>query len=124
MVGITKGSLAPVHFESLRQKHRTCADSLVPEILFCLFLCKGVRKNVGIEEIAAQASLTYPLDFYTWVNGEPVPDLALILLILNEANSTDQRYVIGDWSNGWHLTRKGWRFAKDVERRKLQLRGN
>jgi hypothetical protein len=124
MIGIAKESLAPIHFESLRQKHRTSAEGLVPEIVFCLFLCKGIRKDVGIEEIAAQASLTYPSDFYTWVNGESVPDLALILLTLNEANSSDQRYVIGDWSHGWHLTRKGLRFAKDVERRKLKTRGN
>lgn len=122
MIGIAKESLAPIHFESLRQRHRTSADGLVPEIVFCLFLCKGTRKNVGIEEIAAQASLTYPSDFYTWVNGESVPDLALILLILNEANSADQRYVIGDWSRGWHLSTKGLRFAKDVERRRAAIK--
>ena len=65
MIQIAKESLAPVHFESLRRRHRTTPDSLVPEIVFCVFLCKGIRKNVGIEEIAAQASLTYPSDFYT-----------------------------------------------------------
>jgi hypothetical protein len=123
MIGIAKESLAPVHFESLRQKHRTSAEGLVPEIVFCLFLCKGVRKDVGIEEIAAQASLTYPSDFYTWVNGEPVPDVALILLTLSQASSPDWRYAIGDWFQGWHLTKKGLRFAKDVERRKVN-RGN
>jgi len=124
MIGIAKESFAPVPFDSLRQRHRATAEGLVPEIVFCLCLCKGIRKNVGIEEIAAQASLTYPSDFYTWVDGESVPDLALILLTLNEANSADQRYVIGDWSHGWHLTKKGLRFAKDVERRKLKIRGN
>jgi len=30
MIGIAKESLAPVHFESLRQKHRTSAEGLVP----------------------------------------------------------------------------------------------
>ncbi len=66
--------------------------------MFCLFLCKGVRKDVGIEVIAAQASLTYPSDFYTWVSGEPVRDLSLILLTLSQASSPDWRYAIGDWS--------------------------
>jgi hypothetical protein len=70
MIGIAKESLAPIHFESLRQKHRTSAEGLVPEIVFCLFLCKGIRKDVGIEEIAAQASLTYPSDFYTLADTE------------------------------------------------------
>ena len=98
MIAIAKESLAPLHFESLRQKHRTNADGLVPEIVFCLFLCNGICKCVGIEEIAAQASLTYPSDFYTSVNGEPVPDLALIFLTLNEASSQEWRYAIGSWS--------------------------
>ncbi len=76
MIAIAKESLAPLHFDSLRQVHRANADGLVPEVVFCLFLCKGVRKSVAIEEVAAQGSLTYPTDFYAWVNGERVPDLA------------------------------------------------
>jgi len=119
MVTIAKESLAPVHFESLRQAHRADADGFVPEIVFCLFLCNGIRKNIGIEEIAAQATLTYPTDFYTWVNGDAVPDLALILLLLDEAASNKWQYVIGDWSRGWHLTKKGLRFAEDIERRRV-----
>lgn len=124
MIGIAKGSFGSRSFRIFETEASNHAKGLVPEIAFCLFLCKGIRKNVGIEEIAAQASLTYPSDFYTWVDGESVPDLALILLTLNEANSADERYVIGDWSHGWHLTKKGLRFAKDVERRKLKIRGN
>ncbi len=104
MIAIAKESLAPLHFEALRQKHRTSADGLVPEIVFCLFLCNGIRNSVGIEEIAAQASITYPGEFYTWVNGEPVPDLALILLTLCEASSPEWRYANGDWFQGWPLT--------------------
>lgn len=33
MIAIAKETLAPLHFESLRQKHRTNADGLVPEIV-------------------------------------------------------------------------------------------
>ena len=65
--------------------------------------------------------MTYPSDFHTWVNGERIPDLAVMLLALSEASSQEWHYVIGDWSNGWHLTKKGLRFAKDVERRRLGL---
>jgi hypothetical protein len=63
MIAIAKESLAPVHFESLRKAHRAKADGLVPEIVFALFLCHGIRKSIGIEAIAAQATLTYPTDF-------------------------------------------------------------
>lgn len=123
MIGISKETIAPVHFESLRQAHRTKADGLAPEIVFCLFLCNGIRKSIGIEEVAAQATRTYPGDFYTWVDGEQVPDLALILLTLNETTSEDSNYARGDWFRGWHLTKRGLRFAKDVERRKLNSKG-
>jgi hypothetical protein len=120
MITIAKESLAPIHFESLRRAHRANATGLVPEVVYSLFLCHGIRKSMRIEEIAAQATLTYPGDFYTWVSGEPVPDLALILLTLHEASSEEWHYVIGDWSRGWHLTKQGIRFAKDVERRRLR----
>ena len=119
MLGISKEAVAPVYFESLRQAHRANAGGLVPEVVFSLFLCNGVRKSVGIEEVAAQANITYPADFFTWVNGEKVPDLALILLALNEASSREWGYTIGDWTSGWHLTKKGLRFARDIERRKI-----
>jgi hypothetical protein len=124
MVTIAKESLAPVHFELLRKAHRANAGGLVPEIVFCLFLCNGIRKSVGIEEVAAQATLTYPTDFYTWVNGDAVPDLALILLLLDEASSEQWHYAIGDWVHGWHLTKKGVCFARDIERRLTHLRNN
>jgi len=123
MMRITKESLAPIHFQPLRREHRANSSGLVPQITFCLYLCNAVRKSIEIEEIAAQASTTYPADFYTWVNGEPVPDLAVILLILEEATSPAWGYAVGDWSRGWHLTKKGLRFAKDVARRRLS-RGN
>ena len=53
------------------------------------------------------------------MDGERVPNLALMLLLLEEASSKDWNYAIGNWAEGWHLTKKGLRFAKDVERRKL-----
>jgi hypothetical protein len=118
MLAIGKETLAPLHFESLRKTHRANADGLVPEIVFSLFLCGGIRKWIGIEKIAGQATMTYPSDFYTWVNGEAVPDLALILLTLSEASSPEWHYIIGDWSRGWHLTKRGLRFAMDVERKR------
>jgi hypothetical protein len=37
MIAIPKESLAPTHFESLRQTHRANADGLVPEIVFPFF---------------------------------------------------------------------------------------
>jgi hypothetical protein len=122
MLAIAKETLAPLHFESLRKTHRANADGLVPEIVFSLFLCGGIRKRIGIEAIAGQATMTYPGDFHTWVNGDAVPDLALILLTLGEASSPEWHYIIGDWYGGWHLTKKGLRFAKDVERRRTANR--
>jgi hypothetical protein len=116
-------SLAPRHYESLRQAHRSNTEPLVPEIVFTLFLCGGIRKRIKLEEIAAQAVLTYPSDFHTWVDGSRVPDLATMLIALQEAVSPGWHYVIGDWSTGWRLSKKGLRFAKDVQRR-LALRGN
>jgi hypothetical protein len=122
MLEISKESVAPIYYESLRKVHKANANGLVPEIVFSLFLCDGIRRSISIEQIAAQASHTYPADFHTWVDGEQVPDLALMLLTLNEATSAQWDYVRGDWFNGWHLTKRGLRFAKDVERRKLDSR--
>ena len=89
------------------------------EIAFTVYLCEATRKRASIETIAAQANVTYPKDFFTWVDGRKVPDLALIHVILSEASSKEWRYVIGDWSSGWRLTKRGLRFAKNVERRAL-----
>jgi len=119
MLAISKETIAPIYYESLRKAHRASASGLVPEVVFCLLLCSAIRQSVSIEEIAAQANITYPADFFTWVNGEKVPDLALILLALDEASSRDWGYAVGDWSRGWRLTKKGYRFAKDVERRRM-----
>lgn len=110
---------APVYFENLQRHRRSNLDSLVPEIAFTLYLCEATHKKASIETIAAQANATYPKDFFTWVDGRKVPDLALIQVILSEASSKEWRYVIGDWSSGWRLTKRGLRFAKDVERRAL-----
>jgi hypothetical protein len=110
---------APVYFENLQRQRRSNLDSLVPEIAFTLYLCEATRKKASIETIAAQANSTYPKDFFTWVDGRKVPDLALIQVILSEASSKEWRYVIGDWSSGWRLTKRGLRFAKDVQRRAL-----
>ena len=49
---ISKETLAPVHFETLRNAHRTNAGALVPQIIFCLFLCRGIRRSIHIEQIA------------------------------------------------------------------------
>jgi len=108
---------ARVYFENLQRQRRSNWDSLVAEITFTLYLCEATRKGASIESIAAQANATYPEDFFTWVDGRKVPDLALIHLILSEASSKEWRYVIGDWSSGWRLTKRGLRFAKNVERR-------
>jgi len=110
---------APGYFENLQRQRRRNLDSLVPEIAFTLYLCDATRKRASIETIAAQANATYPKDFFTWVGGRKVPDLALIQVILSEASSKEWRYVIGDWSSGWRLTKKGLRFSKDVQRRVL-----
>ena len=110
---------APVYFENLQRERRSNLDSLVPEIAFTLYLCEATRKKASIETIAAQANATYPKDFFNWVDGRKVPDLALIQVILSEASSKEWRYVIGGWSSGWRLTKRGLRFAKDVQRRAL-----
>ena len=120
MFAIAKESLAPRHYESLRRTHRANHDGLVPEIVFSLFLCGGIRKRIGLERVAAQATMTYPSEFYTWVDGDRVPDLALMLIALSEATSPEWHYAIGDWRSGWHLTKQGLRFAKDVERRRAR----
>ena len=61
------------------QKQRSSWTQTVPEITFVLLLCKGIRKRIPIEEIAAQAIVTYPKHFYTKVEGKKIPDLALVL---------------------------------------------
>jgi hypothetical protein len=63
MLRISKETIAPGYYESLRQAHRANAAGLVPEVVFSLFLCDGIRKSVAIEEIGAQATRTYPVRF-------------------------------------------------------------
>lgn len=108
---------APAYYEGLQRQHRTSWAALVPEITFVLYLCDAVRRKIRIEVIAAQADATYPDDFFTWVDGNRVPELALIQLILAEASTQEWGYVVGDWTTGWRLTKKGLRFAKNVARR-------
>ena len=96
MLEIAKESLAPHHYETLRQAHRANTEGLIPEIVFSLFLCGGIRKRIGLEEIAAQATMTYPSDFHTWVNGERIPDLAVMLLALSEASVVSQKFLYND----------------------------
>jgi len=74
MLEVSKEQVAPRYYESLRRAHRANSDGIIPELVFSLFLCGGTRKRIGLEEIAAQATITYPADFYTWVNGSRVPD--------------------------------------------------
>ncbi len=117
MLSISKESLAPRLFESRREFHRYNSLGRVPELVFCLFLCKGIRKQIQIEEITGQAILTYPDYFYTWVNDDHVPDMALVMLTLQEA--ADEKLVVGNWHDGWRLTQKGLRMAKDIDRRRM-----
>src|SRR5687768_15857762 len=88
---------APAYYESLQRQHRTNWDELIPEIAFVLYLCDALRTKVRIERIAAQANATYPDDFFTWVDGKRVPDLALIQLILAEASAREWGYLVGNW---------------------------
>lgn len=93
---------------------------LAPEITFVLFLCDAIRKRETIEVIADQAARTYPKSFVTRVGGKKVPDLALVLLTLNEAKKREWGYLAGNWFRGWRLTKKGRAFAEDVWRRKMK----
>ena len=116
MLSISKESLAPRLYEGLKEQHRYSSQGRTVELVFCLFICKGNRKYIRIEEITGQAITTYPDYFYTWVNDERVPDMALVMLTLQEA--VDEKLAIGNWYNGWRLTKSGARLGKDVERRK------
>jgi hypothetical protein len=95
--------------------HRQRANwsRLVPEIAFVLLRCDAHRKRVFTNEIVDEAVSTYPGDF----------DGPLVLLTLFEAKRREWGYVAGSWFRGWHLTRKGYAFAKDVERRRIEKRG-
>lgn len=116
MLNISKESLAPRMYEGFREDHRSLSQGRVMELVFCLFLCKGVRKSIQIEGITGQAVLTYPDYFYTWVNDDRVPDMALVMLTLQEA--TGEKLVVGNWYDGWRLTQRGCRLAKDIDRRR------
>ncbi len=117
MLSISKESLAPRMYEGLREFHRHNSQGRVPELVFCLFLCKDVRKPIRIEDITGQAITTYPDYFYTWVNDDYVPDMALVMLTLQEAEI--EKLVAGNWHDGWRLRQRGLRLAKDIDRRRL-----
>lgn len=119
MLSISKESLVPRMYEGLREFHRYNSQGRVPELVFCLFLCKGIRKPVRIEGITGQAITTYPDYFYTWVNDDHVPDMALVMLTLQEA--AEEKLVVGNWHDGWRLTQRGQRLAKDIDRRRLSI---
>ena len=104
-------------YEGLREAHRYASQGRVLELVFCLFLCKGVRKAIRIEEITGQAITTYPDYFYTWVNDDRVPDMAVIMLTLHEAAM--EKLVAGNWHDGWRLTQRGLRSAQDIDRRRM-----
>ena len=104
--------------EEFRQKERANWSELVPEMAFVLLKCDGVRKRASIDLIAEEACATYPGAFETRFNGKKVPDYSLVLLTLDQAKRRTWGYAAGDWFKGWHLTRKGAAFARDVQRRR------
>jgi len=117
MLSISKESLAPRLYEGRREFHRRNSQGRVPELVFCLFLCKAIRKQIRIEEITGQAILTHPDYFHTWVNDDHVPDMALVMLTLQEA--AGEKLAVGNWHEGWRLTRRGQKMARDIDRRRL-----
>jgi hypothetical protein len=116
MLRISKESLAPKLFENRLASHRANAQGRVHEIVYCMFLCGAFRRSAQIEEVAGQAVTTYPQYFHTWVNDDYVPDLAIILVNLDEAISGG--LVRGNWHEGWRLTQRGRNVALDIDRRR------
>ncbi len=106
----------PRKYASLRESHRRVSCGRVYEIVYCLFLCRAIRKPMRIEEITGQAVATYPQYFYTWINDDYVPDMAIVMVTLDEAVA--EKFVAGNWQGGWHLTQRGVKIAKDIERRR------
>lgn len=95
---------------------------MVPEIAFVLLKCNAVRERATMRDVTEEAFATYPGVFKTWFDGRKIPDHALVLLTLNEAKRREWGYAAGDWFKGWRLTKKGVAFARDVERRRNNLR--
>jgi len=89
---------------------------------FVLLKCKAIYERSSIDDIAAKAAATYPASFETHFDRRKIPDLALVLLTLNEAKKREWGYVAGNWFKGWRLTKKGAAFARDVQRRGDLLR--
>lgn len=63
MFNISTESLAPRMYAKRREFHLYDSQGRVPEIVYCLFLCKAVRKQLPIEEITGQAIVTNPQFF-------------------------------------------------------------
>ena len=105
-----------------RQKRRANWSELVPEIAFVLFKCKAIYERSPIDDIATEAAATYPASFEIHFDRRRIPDLALVLLTLDEAKKHEWGYVAGNWFKGWRLTKKGTAFARDVQRRRDHLR--
>ena len=122
MLNISKESLAPKLFESRRESHRQHAQGRVHELVYCMLLCEAAGKAATIEDIAGQAVVTYPQYFYTWVNDDHVPDLAVLMLNLEQA--VNEGLVKGCWHDGWKLTRRGRNVAADIDRRRKIVRIN
>jgi hypothetical protein len=105
-----------------RRTQRANWSELVPEMAFVLLKCKAIWERSPIDDIAAKAAATYPASFETNFDRRRIPDLALVLLTLNEAKKREWGYVAGNWFKGWRLTKKGAAFARDVQRRRDLLR--
>jgi hypothetical protein len=108
-----------VEFE---QRQRAAWSRMVPEITYVLLKCKAMRDRATMRDVTEEAFATYPGAFETWFDGRKIPDYSLVLLTLNEAKRREWGYAAGDWFKGWRLTPKGAGFARNVERRRNDLR--
>jgi hypothetical protein len=86
--------LSVVHTVEGRRK-RADSTRRVPEITFVLYLCGAIRTRASLEEIAEQAMITYPRSYVTVVARKRIPDLALMLLTLNEGKKREWGFVAG-----------------------------
>lgn len=107
--------------DAAAQKSRANWNELVPEITFALHLCGAHHNFVSIETVGSQLMRTYPRSFSTRLDGKTIIDLSLVYLTLRKAKPSPRELIRGDWYCGWKLTRKGSRFAKDIERRIRKL---
>ncbi|CAN5175360.1 hypothetical protein BH20ACI2_BH20ACI2_10930 [soil metagenome] len=45
--------------------------------------------------------------------------MALVMVTLQEA--VQEKLVVGNWYDGWRLTQRGLRMAKDIDRRRVNI---